>query len=156
MCKFKRFSFIIFKMQRNIKSGRGVSKGVFGDIVGSIIGAAGAAGSVLAPLVGSAIGSRYGGLGGQIGGAIAGEAVKGSLESGFKGLGGLASSAIPFQKGGVLKPMGITTPFKMNPMTGRLEPDYSPLTNPMIMYQKGGIIMKPKAKKARKARKARK
>jgi hypothetical protein len=156
MYKFKRFSFIIFKMQRNIKSGRGVSKGFFGDILGAGASALGGLSGAAGEAVGGLVGARYGGVPGMILGQAAGGAAGGAVQ-GLSGLLGGALKGLPFQKGGVLKPpMGITTPFKMNPMTGRMEPDFSPLTNPLIMYQKGGIIMKPKAKKAKKARKARK
>ena len=99
------------------------------------------------------IGGRIPGIGGQIISGAAAPIIGSLVNTGAGVLGGLLS-ALPFQKGGIVGAgsMGFTTPLKLNPFTGKMEPDYgSSLSG--LMYRKGGVVM-PMYMKPKRGKKA--
>ena len=115
-------------MRLNNKS---VSKGFFGDILGAGAQALSGLSGMAGEAVGGLIGSRYGGVGGAIAGQALGGLAGGLVKGGAGALAG-GLRGLPFQKGGIISPLGSMTPYSQFP------------GSPMIMYKRGGIVMKPK------------
>jgi hypothetical protein len=122
--------YVIVKMAMRLNN-KGVSKGFFGDILGAGASALGGLAGMAGDAVGGLIGSRYGGVGGAIAGQALGGLTGGLVKGGAGALAG-GLRGLPFQKGGIIAPLGSMTPYSQFP------------GSPMIMYKMGGVVMKPK------------
>ena len=121
-------------MRLNNKS---VSKGFFGDVLSSGAQALGGLSGMAGEAVGGLVGSRYGGVGGAIAGQALGGLAGGLVKGGAGALAG-ALRGLPFQKGGIISPMSSI----VSPNIGSMTPYSQFPGTPLIMYRKGGVVMK--------------
>jgi hypothetical protein len=130
--------YIIVKMAMRLNN-KSVSRGFFGDILGAGAQALGGLAGMAGDAVGGLIGSRYGGVGGAIAGQALGGLAGGLVKGGSSALAG-GLRGLPFQKGGIIAPLGSMTPYSQFP------------GSPMIMYKNGGVVMMRPKKGKRKGK----